>query len=115
MAHAGWDNTGHRTTGYMEELMARHPNLYISVRAFVGGKGQPSRPENRVIDEARKVRAIWVDLIHAFPDRVMIGGDQFFVAAETRMSFVGQRSKNNVASTVNALVQPPEGLRRKVG
>jgi Amidohydrolase len=72
-AHAGWDNTGERTVALMRRLLAKHPNLYMSIKlhgphpglttpfAFFGG-----------------IRTEWLDLFRDFPDRFVIGSDQFY-------------------------------------
>lgn len=70
-AHAGWDNTGHRTVDLSRRLLEAHPNLYMSLKV-----GRESRPETGLLT-ADGIRAEWVDLIRAFPDRFVIGSDQF--------------------------------------
>ncbi|MBI4524687.1 MAG: amidohydrolase family protein [Deltaproteobacteria bacterium] len=71
--HAGWDNTGERTVRLMRQLLAKHPNLYMSIKvhrrlpgmttpfAFFGG-----------------IRTEWLELLREFPDRFVIGSDSFY-------------------------------------
>ena len=72
-AHAGWDNTGERTVRLMRQLLAGHPNLYMSMKlhsrlpgltipfAFFGG-----------------IQEEWLALFREFPDRFVIGSDSFY-------------------------------------
>ena len=76
--HAGWDNTGQRTTELMNKLLKVHPNLYISIR--VVSRNIPGRPT----DENNKIKADWAKLINTYPDRFMIGSDEFFLPFEKR-------------------------------
>lgn len=77
-AHAGWDNTGFRTVALMRRLLEKHPNLYMSLKIvttmidFHNGFGS-----NRPLSETGAIRPEWVDLIRSFPDRFIIGSDQF--------------------------------------
>lgn len=72
-AHAGWDNTGFRTVRLMDEMLGRHRNLYMTFKF-----GDDSVAENRPIDAAGNLRAEWLELMKKYPDRFMMGTDQFF-------------------------------------
>jgi hypothetical protein len=74
--HAGWDNTGHMTVGLLDSLLAMHPNLYLAVKITA----QPGLQfeEHRPVDLNGNIRPEWLQLIADFPDRIMIGSDQFF-------------------------------------
>jgi len=71
--HAGWDLTGERTVPLMRGLLERHANLAMSVK--YDGRGhqrtQPFPPEGGAL------RPGWVEMMRAFPDRFVIGSDQF--------------------------------------
>jgi predicted TIM-barrel fold metal-dependent hydrolase len=71
-AHAGWDLTGERTVPLMRALLARHPNLYMSVKLDARGPQKTS-----ALDPAGAVRPGWLALLREFPDRFMVGSDQF--------------------------------------
>jgi hypothetical protein len=71
-AHAGWDNTGARTPPLMRELLATHPNLFMSLKG-----GRDCDPANLVLDEGGKVKADWLSLLQEFPDRFVLGSDTF--------------------------------------
>jgi predicted TIM-barrel fold metal-dependent hydrolase len=72
-AHAGWDLTGERTVPLMRGLLQRHPNLYMSVKSDRGGTRltDPFGPEGQV-------KPGWIAMVRDFPDRFVIGSDQFF-------------------------------------
>lgn len=72
-AHAGWDNTGHKTVGLMRRLLETHSNLYLQIAI------EPSLfPQNSPLDRNGRVRPEWVDLIRSFPHRFVLGSDQFY-------------------------------------
>src|SRR5215831_16399807 len=72
-AHAGWDLTGERTVPLMRALLDRHPNLYMNVKIDEHGdrRTEPFAPDG-------SVRSDWVALLRDFPDRFMVGSDQFY-------------------------------------
>lgn len=80
--HAGWDWSGERTVPLMRGLLKRHPNLYMSVTH--GGrlgsrKTSPFRPDG-------SLKPGWLAMLRAFPDRFMVGSDQFFDQGSQRLS-----------------------------
>lgn len=71
--HAGWDLTGERTVALMRRLLAQHPNLYMSVK--MDDKGiRRTAP----LSDDGMLKPGWAALLRAFPDRFVIGSDQFF-------------------------------------
>jgi predicted TIM-barrel fold metal-dependent hydrolase len=72
-AHAGWDLTGERTPVLMRSLLRDNPNLYMSVKIDRGG----ARRTNPFLPEGA-LKPGWVELLREFPDRFMIGSDQFY-------------------------------------
>jgi len=72
-AHAGWDNTGHRTLRLMDELLSRYPNLYMTIKF-----GGDSVEENRPFAPGRRLKQGWLEAMKKRPDRFMMGTDQFF-------------------------------------
>ncbi len=73
-AHAGWSELGNATADVWERLMARHSNLYGSIK---------HRPldhkygSNKVAlrDRDGRIEADWLRLFERFTDRFMIGND----------------------------------------
>ena len=105
-AHAGWDNTGRRSPELSRELLEKHPNLYMSIKV-----SRDSLPRNRpLIDRGRRLNPDWLKVIRAFPDRFLIGSDQFYASPRTR-----RRSPRSVEATNRFLTLLPPELARKVG
>ncbi len=104
-AHAGWDNTGFRTIGLMRELLGRHPNLYMSIKVRKKQGNSPNHPL-----AGGRLRPDWLALIKEYPDRFMIGSDQFYQPAAAR-----NRRRVNLAGSERVLNGLPEGLARRVG
>ncbi|MBI2999914.1 MAG: amidohydrolase family protein [Deltaproteobacteria bacterium] len=78
-AHAGSDMLGHWTTDLSRRLLERHPNLYMSMRMAPG-----RAPQNHPLTRGGEIRPDWLRLLRDFPDRFVIGGDQFFVSPSVR-------------------------------
>ena len=80
-AHAGWDHTRERTVALMRSLLGKHPNLYMSIKLDPNGP-QHTSPFGR----DGTLRRNWVALLRDFPDRFMIGSDQFFDEGSERLA-----------------------------
>jgi predicted TIM-barrel fold metal-dependent hydrolase len=80
-AHAGWDLTGERTVPRMRSLLKKHPNLYMSVKLDKSGfrRTSPFGPDNGL-------KPGWLTMLRDFPDRFMIGSDQFFDEGTERLT-----------------------------
>jgi hypothetical protein len=77
--HIGWDNTGGMTPAVVRQMLADNGNLYIALRVEqrpqqVGSK-EPMK--NRILDSSGRIVADFKQLIVDYPDRVMIGSDEF--------------------------------------
>jgi len=81
-AHAGWDLTGERTVALMRVLLEKHPNLYMNVKIDEHGdrRTQPFAADG-------SLRSDWLALLHDFPDRFMVGSDQFYDEPLERLAF----------------------------
>jgi hypothetical protein len=84
-AHCGWDLTGERTVPLMHSLLERHPNLYMSIKVDPSGT-QRTFP----LTADGMVRPEWLALLRAFPDRFMIGSDQFLEEDTGRLRLARQ-------------------------
>jgi len=105
-AHAGWCNTGARTVELCRRLLQKHPNLYMSFKL-----SPESVPENRPIGmEKNSIKPEWLALIREFPDRFMIGTDQFYGPPGERG--IGPQKTEATRRFVSLL---PEDLAVKVG
>ncbi|TAN47471.1 MAG: hypothetical protein EPN26_13840, partial [Rhodospirillales bacterium] len=81
-AHMGWDNTGQRTPALMARLFAAHPNLFVNIKM-----GPDSLPVNRPLERGQGIVPEWGELIKNFPDRIMLGSDQFYVTPSSSKRF----------------------------
>ena len=104
--HAGWDNTGHRTTELTDSLMRKHQNLYLGIR--VVPRSIPGRPT----DSHDKIKPDWLALIDKYQDRIMIGSDEFFMP---RTGGKKHPSSGSAEKTVMFLSLLPDGIAKKVG
>jgi predicted TIM-barrel fold metal-dependent hydrolase len=107
-SHVGWCNTGKRTVALCAELLGRHPNLYMSFKI----SPRDSRPECMPIEQGMGLKAEWLQLIREFPDRFIIGTDQFYVSPRSPMRQIGPPSVEPTNTFFSLL--PPD-LARKVG
>ncbi len=74
-AHAGWGRSGHRTPQLCAQLMARHPNLYMSIKI------RPPRftsPAARMFLPHGDLRPQWLKVLKRYPGRFFIGSDAFY-------------------------------------
>ena len=80
-AHAGWDLTGERTVALMRSLLEKHPNLFMSIKLDPRGPyaTAPLAPDGTL-------RPDWAALLSAFPDRFVIGSDQFLDEGAERLA-----------------------------
>lgn len=83
--HIGWDNTGKLTPSLLRGLLSAHANLFLALRVeerpvTKGGEPMP----NRIVGSDGKLRPEWLKLFESFPDRFVIGTDQFFGAPGTK-------------------------------
>lgn len=83
-AHAGWDNTGDRTTELCHRLLVRHPNLYMSLKIE-----EISLPATCPL-AGGKLKPEWLELFKAFPDRFVIGTDQFYSSPRVPFPWPGR-------------------------
>src|ERR1700722_485039 len=71
--HAGWDLTGERTVALMRSLLAKHHNLYMSVKSDEAGT-----PMTAPFLRSDGLKPGWIAMLQAFPDRFVVGSDQFY-------------------------------------
>lgn len=72
--HMGWDNTGQMKLSLARRLLKAHPNLSMSLKYLDGGF---SKAENRPV-ENNQLKSDWLTLLQEFPDRFVLGADQFY-------------------------------------
>ncbi|HLW61043.1 MAG TPA: hypothetical protein VKV57_14145 [bacterium] len=65
----------------MRSLLSRHPNLYMSLKVDKGGA-----PDTSPFAPSGDLKPGWAALLQDFPDRFVIGSDQFFDEAPRRIA-----------------------------
>ncbi len=73
-AHAGWSELGNATADVWERLMARHSNLFGSIKHRSLNNKHASR-KVALRDRDGRIEADWLRLFERFTDRFMIGAD----------------------------------------
>ena len=103
----GGDNTGHRTAALTARLLKTYPNLYISFKI----SHRDSLAETRPVERGLGLKAEWLKVMREFPDRFIIGSDQFYLSPEMHGQ-IGPRSMDPTHQFFSLL---PPGLTRKIG
>ena len=107
-SHVGWCNTGQRTAALCADLLEKHPNLYMSFKI----SPRDSRPECMPIAQGIGLKEEWLQLIREYPDRFIIGTDQFYMSPRSPMRQIGPRSVEPT-NTFFSLLSPD--LARTIG
>lgn len=111
--HLGWDNTGYRDPGNTIKILKKHPNLFMSIRIPTKLHIKETPRASRIIDLNGKVKADWLEVFQKFPDRFVIGSDEFFVSGRGQMKQHG--STGSIDNTTNFLKSLPKDLEEKIG
>lgn len=110
--HVGWDNSGKQTPELVRGLLERNPNLFAAIHGVSEPKltklGRPG--ETLLNDEKGTPQSGWKKLIEEFPDRFLVGSDQFFGS-----DGYAERMPVNYDPTWAVLKQLPAELAKKVG
>ena len=113
-AHAGADPLGHWTPRLSRELLSRHQNLYMSIRMG----GEAAGMQNTLFVPGTGLNPEWLSVLKEFPDRFVMGGDQFLLSAAMRGGPGSEFAKGApMQRRLQALLLarlPPE-LARKIG
>ncbi|MBW2303524.1 MAG: amidohydrolase family protein [Deltaproteobacteria bacterium] len=105
-AHVGWCNTGYRTPALCRKLLQKHPNLFMTIKL-----SPESVPATRILTKDQKsIKPAWLTLFQDYPDRFLIGTDQFYVPPGSRR--IGPQKTSTTRQLMNLL---PPGLARKIG
>lgn len=113
-AHVGSDQLGQWTVALSRRLLTDHSNLYMSFRMAPG-----RAPQNHPMTRQGTIKPEWLRLLQDFPDRFVLGGDQFFVSDSVRGSgparTFSQRAPLVRQRTRAFLAALPADLARKIG
>jgi hypothetical protein len=113
-AHAGSDMLGGWTPELTRRLLSAHPNLSMSLRLAPG-----RAPQNSAFTPDGVVRREWLTLFREFPDRFVMGGDQFIASpsvpgAGPGMTFAQRAPMMRQRSRAFLAALPPD-LAKKIG
>jgi hypothetical protein len=113
-AHLGSDQLGWWTVDLSRRLLAKHPNLFMSLRLAPGRV-----PQNHPLLPDGALRPEWLGLFREFSDRFVIGADTFIVSPSVRGGGPGvifaQRAPMIRQRTRAFLAALPGDLARKIG
>jgi predicted TIM-barrel fold metal-dependent hydrolase len=101
-AHAGSDGTGARNPQLARRLLRAHPNLFMELKLDPSNRGR-----NYPLGKDGRIDPAWLELLHEFPDRFVVGSDQHYPPPAA----TGQRWE----AAVHLLNQLPDALARKIG
>jgi hypothetical protein len=104
--HAGWDLTGERTIPLMRGLLERHANLAMSIKIDVSGTPATAP----FFPDGSEIRPGWIALLRAFPDRFVIGSDQFIDQGTARFEMT-RRFVDALPPDLQAVVANGNALR----
>lgn len=108
--HGGSDFIGHWTAALSKELLQKNPNLLISIRI-----NPPGLAETSLFTSNRELKAEWLELIKAFPDRFMLGSDTFYPSPRVQSPMRRAPTQMMLMPLRMLLTKLPEELARKVG
>lgn len=111
-AHLGWDNTGFRKPDDTRKILAKHPNLYMSIRIPSELHIKQTPEASRIVDANGELKKEWLAVFKEFPDRFFIGSDEFYMSGRRKKR---HGSSGSLENTCNFLAQLPADLAKKIG
>jgi len=111
-AHAGADPVGYFSPALARRMLEGHANLFFSIRPTL------NRPD-AMVQPRGPISAAWIDLLHAFPDRFVIGSDTFVVPSRytgpEAPRIFASRSPVQMNGIRRLLAHLPADLARRIG
>ena len=111
LVHVGWDNTGAQTVGLLRRLLTEHPNVFCALK-YVRKEFEPFGQGNQMA-AGGKILPEGVKLIGEFPDRFVVGADEFILPDAAGEG--DRRGPPSFEDTWSIIDQLPPDLRTKVG
>jgi len=106
-SHVGWDNTGDLSPTLVKELLTAHPNLYASLK-MLDSVGPCQVVAHRPLDENGELQDDWNQLFEEFPDRFVLGSDEFTGNAQSITA-----DSASLQGTWNLIAKLPEAIAYK--
>lgn len=113
LAHAGWDVSGQWTTELSRRLLTAHPNLFMSLKMTSRGNFEEHSPLTGFF--SKSVREDWLNLFKDFPDRFVMGSENFVGEEGARGGPRGGLTSDNSSSSRSLLEALPKDLAEKIG
>ena len=104
--HAGLDSTGARSPSLTRTLLQRHANLYVSINVHPGNVFAGTVP----MSVNGPLKPEWRALLMEFPDRFVIGSDQFNSAPRS----IARGFAPTLLPTLRVLQALPPGLAQMI-
>lgn len=110
--HIGWDNTGDMKVELLRGLLRKHENLFMALRVEerLVRIGTRTPMPNRIVDASGRIKPEWTALLEEFPDRFVIGSDEFFGTSTDPRA-----APQSFEETWRILKQLPAPLAAKIG
>lgn len=109
LAHAGWDVSGQWTAALSRRLLKAHPNLYMSLK--MGSKGVDR--DHTPMDEGG-VRPEWLAVFRDFPDRFVIGSENFVGETGARGGPPSGLTRDSTSNSRSLLEALPKDLAERI-
>jgi hypothetical protein len=109
LAHVGWDVSGQWTVKLSRRLLKAHPNLYMSLK--MGGRG--IHPDHTPMD-GNSVRPEWLALFRDFPDRFVMGSENFVGEVGAMGGPPSGLTKDNTSNSQALLEALPKDLAERI-
>ena len=114
-AHAASDNIGTWGPELTRQMLEKHPNLYMSIRMAQGrGEGVALAHFSLSLDG---IKPGWLQVFKDFPDRFVLGGDQFFSPGQqSGAKFEFSKHAVDIRHNADRLMSLlPKDLAQKIG
>ena len=95
--------------------MAAHPNLHLQLVLHSTAAPQLAQNPNHLVDPRGQIRPAYIELIRRYADRIVVGGDSWFVAPGASGPLAGIGAERPFVSDLRALVdQLPADVAGKI-
>jgi len=105
--HTGWSNTGMATAELLSQMMAKHENLYLTLKLREAHSTE--REVASPLDSSGQLKEEWRSLLETYADRVMVGMDlKFLIDSDKKVN-------SSLESIKSLLDQLSPEIAKKIG
>ena len=112
LAHAGWDVSGQWTVALNRRLLKAHPNLFMSLKIVSKGSYQEHSPVTGGFSTS--IRDEWLALFREFPDRFVMGSENFAGEVGARGGPPSGLTRDNTSNSQDFLEALPKDLAERI-